>query len=285
MQLRTVGVCLKHDQPQAADTVRALTKWLSERDIACLLDPECARATGAVPTPREELAGRVDLVISLGGDGTFLSVARDLGTRRVPILGVNLGTLGFLTEVNVDELLPALELLLEDRVRIEERMRLEVVVLREGRSIGEFQALNDAVVTQTALSRLIHLAAWADDVSVTTYHADGLIVATPTGSTAYSLSAGGPLLQPGSGVFVLTPICPHSLTQRPIVFPDSKVVELVVDTRGGQVALTVDGQEGIDLRDGDRVRIKRSGHSVEIVSSPFRSRYEILRAKLRWGER
>jgi len=159
------------------------------------------------------------------------------------------------------------------------------VVVRDGCSVGEFQALNDAVVTQTALSRLIHLATYESGVAVTTYHADGLIVATPTGSTAYSLSAGGPLLQPGSGVFVLTPICPHSLTQRPIVFPDASVIELVVDTRGGQVALTVDGQEGLDLRDDDRVRIRRSEHPVDIVSSPFRSRYEILRAKLRWGER
>jgi len=164
-------------------------------------------------------------------------------------------------------------------------MRLEAVVNRDGEDIGPYRALNDVVISKTALSRMIDLEACADGIEVTTYHADGLIVSTPTGSTAYSLSAGGPVLMPGSAVMVLTPICPHALTQRPLVLSETSKLELVVHTRGGEVSLTVDGQEGMELRDGDRVLVARSPHPTEIISSPFRNRFEILRAKLRWGER
>ena len=167
----------------------------------------------------------------------------------------------------------------------EQRLRLDVVVSRDGVERGRFLAANDAVVTKTALSRIIELKTFRDGDAVTTYHADGVIAATPTGSTAYSLSAGGPLLLPGSGVIVLTPISPHSLTQRPFVFPQSAVLEIELDTRGGQAALTVDGQDGIDLQDGDRVRLSPSQYPLLLISSPFRSYFEILREKLRWGER
>jgi NAD+ kinase len=286
MDIRSIGICLKEDQPQAEATVGALATWLRDRGIAVHADPECAALVGVAPESRSELAERVDLLIVLGGDGTLLSVARATGKRPVPILGVNLGRLGFLTEVNVDELFPALEKVLSGDTRIELRMRLDVRVLREDRELGAFQALNDAVITKTALSRMIDLDAWADGAHVTTYHADGLILATPTGSTAYSLSAGGPLLLPGLDAIVLTPICPHSLTQRPLVLPRGCEVEIVVRSGGeDEVALTVDGQEGLPLRDQDRVRVMASTHPVSIVGSPFRSRYEILHAKLRWGER
>lgn len=283
--VRSVGAFLKADQPEAAETVRALASWLRERDVALRADPECERWTDLKGVPREELAAWADLLVGLGGDGTLLAVARAAGTRRVPILGVNLGTFGYLTEVNVDEMFPVLERVLAGEARVETRMRLEVIAEREGAEIGRYQALNDAVITKTALSRMIDLETRADGAMVTVYHADGLIVGTPTGSTAYSLSAGGPILLPGSDVMVLTPICSHSLTQRPLVLPDTCVVEITVRTRGDDAFLTVDGQEGLSLRAGDRVQVRRSPHPVEIVSSPYRTRFDILRAKLRWGER
>lgn len=286
MEIQSIGICLKEDQPQAESTVVALATWLRDRGMTVRADPECAGYLDAPAESRQSLAETVDLLIVLGGDGTLLSVARTTGTRPVPILGVNLGRLGFLTEVNVDELFPALEKVLSGDTRIEQRMRLDVRVLRGGSELGAFQALNDAVITKTALSRMIDLDAWADGAHVTTYHADGLILATPTGSTAYSLSAGGPLLLPGLDAIVLTPICPHSLTQRPLVLPRSCEVEIVVQSGNSQdVALTVDGQEGLPLSDQDRVRVRASTHPVSIVGSPFRTRYEILHEKLRWGER
>lgn len=285
MAIRSVGVCLKEQQPQAEGTAAELVCWLLERDLEVWADKNCAPFVGLTPSSREQVAARSDLIVVLGGDGTLLSVARATGTRSVPILGVNLGRLGFLTEVNIDELFPALDKVLAGELDVLSRMRLEVVVRRGQREIGHFRALNDAVITKTALSRMIDLRALADGVEVTTYHADGLIVSTPTGSTAYSLSAGGPLLIPGLEAIVLTPICPHSLTQRPLVLPQSAEIDVVVDTLGGEVALTVDGQEGLELAAGDRVGVCRSPHPVGIVVSPFRNRYEILHAKLRWGDR
>jgi NAD+ kinase len=285
MKIETVGICLKPDQPQASETLRSLVDWLAERQIDALVDAEGARLTGLEATERDQVTAAADLVISMGGDGTLLSVARAAGTRRVPILGINLGTLGFLTEVNVDEMFDALEIVLAGDANIETRNRLEIVAQRAGREIGRYHALNDGVVAKMTLSRLLRLDAFHDGVEVTTYHADGLIVSTPTGSTAYSLSAGGPILLPGSEAMLLTPICPHSLTQRPLVVPMSSELEVLVHTLGEAATLTVDGQEGLEVEDGDRVSFRRSPHPVEIVTSPFRNRYEILRAKLRWGQR
>jgi NAD+ kinase len=285
LEIQSVGVCLKPGQPQAAKAVRELVKWLADRGIEARVDAECARHTDLPAEDTATLAAEVDLIISLGGDGTLLAVARATGSRRVPILGVNLGTLGFLTEVNLDEIFPALETVLSGEAEIVSRMRLEVVATRDGRELGRFLALNDAVITKTALSRMIDLETSTAGQEVTTYHADGLIVSTPTGSTAYSLSAGGPLLLPGLEAIVLTPICPHSLTQRPLVLPIDVVVEVVVRTRGGEATITMDGQEGMDLEDGDRVVIRRSPHPVDIIASPLRTRFQILQTKLRWGER
>ena len=285
MDIRTVGVCLKLGQPQAADTVRELVKWLSERELEVRADPECARLVGLPGCTIETLAAEVDLIVSLGGDGTLLSVARAVGSRSVPILGVNLGTLGFLTEVTLEEMTTVLEKVLEGSAPLVSRMRLEVVVVREAGELGRFIALNDAVITKTALARMIDLETFADGQDVTSYHGDGLILATPTGSTAYSLSAGGPILLPGTEAIVLTPICPHSLTQRPLVLPVESEVEVVVHTLGGGATITIDGQEGIELLDGDRVTVRRSPHPVDIVGCPRRTRFEILQAKLRWGER
>jgi NAD+ kinase len=204
----------------------------------------------------------------------------------VPLLGVNLGTLGFLADTSSDELYDALEQAFAGKLVVAPRMRLDVEVERGGHVVARCLALNDAVIGKSALSRMIDLETRADGGFVTTYHSDGLIVATPTGSSAYSLSAGGPILLPEGESIVLTPICPHTLTQRPLVLPDHYRIEiLVLDTRGGEVHLTVDGQVGIELEQGDRVTITRSAHPARLLVSPHRSPFAVMREKLRWGER
>lgn len=286
MQVRAVGICVKPEQPQLADFVGELEEWLRERGVRVVLDSQAARWKGEPAPPFEESVGKLDLVVVLGGDGTLLAAARGIGERAVPILGVNLGSLGFLTETSSDELYPALTDVLAGRYRVEQRMRLEVAAVRDGRTLGRCLALNDAVIGKSALSRMIDLETVADGSPVTTYHADGLIAATPTGSSAYSLSAGGPLLLPEFEAIVLTPICPHTLTQRPLVLPETCRVEIRVHTsRGGDVHLTVDGQVGYALVEGDVVHVWRAGHPVRLLVPPGRNRFEVMRAKLRWGER
>ncbi len=285
MDIRRIGFCLKEDEHEVESIVLDLVRWLEGDGIGVEFDTNCGALIDRPGRSREELTGEVDLIVSFGGDGTLLSVARSAGTRRVPILGVNLGRLGFLTEVNIDEVRPALEKVLAGDGKVVPRMRLEVEAFRGDQRLGHFHSLNDAVLTRQVLSRMIDLEARADGVKVTTYHADGLIVSTPTGSTAYSLSAGGPLLLPGLEAIILTPICPHSLTQRPIVLPQDVELTIVVEQASDDAALTVDGQEGLDLEPGDRVVMHRSPYPVEIVASPFRDPYEILHTKLRWGHR
>jgi NAD+ kinase len=286
MTIRTIGISLKPDQPQLGGLVRELEKWLRDRGIEVLLGEDAAKAAGLPGMPRSKIAGNVDLMVVLGGDGTLLAVARAIGERAVPVLGVNLGTLGYLAEISLDELFPTLEDVLAGRLQIETRMRLDVRAERDGREIGHYLALNDAVIARTALSRMIDLQTWADDVEVTTYHGDGLITATPTGSSAYSLSAGGPLLLPGIGAIVLTPICPHTLTQRPLVLPgECRIAISVVDTRGGEVHLTVDGQVGCELQQGDRISVRASDQPLQLLVPADRNRFEVMRNKLRWGTR
>ena len=286
MGYESVGICVKPDQPQVAKRVAELEGWLGARGIRVLLDLEAARWMDAEGLDLETLAGQVDLVIVLGGDGTLLAAARAIGDRPVPLLGVNLGSLGFLAEISSEELFESLEAALEGSLATASRMRFDVRVEREGQPLGQFLALNDAVIGKSALSRMIDLETRADGAYVTTYHADGLIVATPTGSSAYSLSAGGPLLLPDGESIVLTPICPHTLTQRPLVLPDRCEVEIRVDDmRGGEVHLTVDGQVGRQLEEGDRVSVRRSAHPVLLLVPPGRNRFAVMREKLRWGER
>jgi len=286
MQVSKVGLCVKPGEPELAQLVRELEKWLVDRGLAVFPDPEAGRWTRADGMLRGDLAREAELVVVLGGDGTLLAVARAIGNRAVPILGVNLGTLGFLAETGREELLPSLDAVLGGDFRVEERMRLDVEVRREGESLGSFLALNDAVVSNTALSRMLHLETRADGSEVTTYHADGLIVATPTGSTAYSLSAGGPLLLPNLEAILVTPISPHTLTQRPLVLPGDSEVELrVVDSRGGQVHLTVDGQVGRALEEDDVVVVRANAQPARFLVPPGRNRFEVMRTKLRWGER
>jgi len=283
--IRSVGVAIKAGEPRALPAARKLRKWLQERGIEVCFDTEAAAAAEEAGSSRAELANRCDLIAVLGGDGTFLAVAREVGGRRVPLLGVNLGTLGFLTEVSLSEVETALEQILGGELQLQTRMRLSVRLEREGATVHEYTALNDAVITKGAVSRLIDLEARADGALVSAYHADGLIVATPTGSTAYSLSAGGPLLLPDVDALLLTPICPHTLTQRPVVLPDRVQLEISVTRPGEEIQLTVDGQEGAPLRVGDRVWVERSHYPIQTVVAQDRSRFDVLRTKLRWGER
>ena len=285
MAVSVVGIFVKSDQAQLGALLGELERWLAERGVAVVSEAETDGWT-EVSGSASGLSAKMDLAIVLGGDGTLLAVARALGKRSVPLLGVNLGTLGFLADTASDELYAALEQVLAGDFAVESRMRLEVDVARDGRMLGSYLALNDAVIVRTAVSRLIDLETFADGMVVTTYHADGLIVATPTGSTAYSLSAGGPLLVPELEAILLTPISPHTLTQRPLVLPETSELEIrVQDTRGGEVRLTVDGQVGCALKQGDRVCVRRSLHPVRMLVPPGRNRFEGMRTKLRWGER
>jgi NAD+ kinase len=252
-----------------------------------LLDQEAAGICPEVGPglPRSEVAATADLVIVLGGDGTLLSVARLIGSREVPILGVNLGGLGFLTEITLDELFPTLEAVLRDQYSLSRRLTLTVRVLRGGELVAGFEALNDAVINKTALSRIVDLETHVNGEYVATFRADGLILSTPTGSTAYCLAAGGPIIYPTLPALVIIPICPHTLTNRPLVVPDSAVVEIIQGSEGEDVHLTVDGQVGVDLRYRDVVAVQRSTRSIALVKSPKLNYFDLLRTKLKWGER
>jgi NAD+ kinase len=281
--IAAVGLCVKPASEKAGEAARAFAARLAERGVAVLPDLEAARFLATPGQSRAALAGLVELIVVLGGDGTLLAVAREIGSSPTPILGVNLGQLGFLAEVAPEEQQGALDHVLSGRFQTVMRMRLDVVAERRGESVVHALALNDAVIKGADLARMIDLEARTDGARVGTYHGDGLIVATPTGSTAYNLSAGGPILMPGSRVYVVTPICPHTLTQRPLVLPETATLEIEVHPREGFAQLTVDGQVGTRLEGGDRVRLTVSAHPAHFVVSPFRSRFDVLRTKLGWG--
>jgi NAD+ kinase len=282
-KIAAVGLCVKPASAQAGEAAHTLALRLAERGVAVFADPEAARFVGAPGQSRDVLAEKVDLLVVLGGDGTLLAVARAIGSAPVPILGVNLGQLGFLAEVAPEEQLETLDYVLGGEFDTVARMRLEVRAERRGTEIARALALNDLVIKGSDLARMIDLETRTDGARVGVYHGDGLIVSTPTGSTAYNLSAGGPILMPGSRVFVLTPICPHTLTQRPLVLPETARVEIEVRPRDGGAQLTVDGQVGARLESGDRVHVAVSAHPAHFVVSPFRSRFDVLRTKLGWG--
>jgi NAD+ kinase len=285
--VQRIGVVTKPSKPEAEPVLRNLIAWLRERGREVVLDREAAAIVpGAGPgLPRDEVVAWADLVVVLGGDGTILSVARLIGSREVPILGVNLGGLGFLTEITLDELFPTLEAVLRNEFDVSRRLTLTARVLRGGEPIASYEALNDAVITKTALSRIVDLETHVNGEYVATFRADGLIVSTPTGSTAYCLAAGGPIIYPSLPAVVIIPICPHTLTNRPLVLPDSAVVEIIQGSAGEDVHLTVDGQVGVGLRHRDVVALKRSGRTIALIKSPKLNYFELLRTKLKWGER
>lgn len=282
--VRAVAVVARNGSREAVTTAGELVDWLRRRDLSVALDAASLRA---LPQSQPDLgafdpASPYDLVLVLGGDGTLLSVARSL-EHDVPILGINLGRLGFLTEIGRGELYPRLATILRGDFAVEERSLFAVELLRRDRVDARYRAFNDAVINKSALARIIELRLEIAGALVARYRSDGLIVSTPSGSTAYNLSAGGPIVNPDLRVAVLTPICPHALALRPIVVPDTVSIEVTLETDKEEVFLTVDGQEGKKMQAGDTVKIRRAETMVRLVRASGRSFYDNLREKLKWG--
>jgi len=287
MTIKKVGIVSKPKKLEIAEIVPPLLTWLREREIEVCIDKE----TGAIIKnsqsclSRNELACAVDLLIVLGGDGTLLAIARALRGKPVPILAVNLGGLGFLTVITQEELYPTLESVLKGEHHCERRVQLAGALIRADEVIASFLALNDAVLNKGAISRILDFELRVDGRFVSSYKSDGLIVSTPTGSTAYSLAAGGPITMPSVGAFIVTPICAHTLTHRPLVVPDTANIEIVVTTQREAAYLTVDGQVGLAAHSEDRVQLRKAGSYVELVQSADKDYFRILQQKLKWGER
>ncbi len=285
--MKQVAIFAKVHDPRCQGVASELVTWLEQRNCHPLVDAHLARHVGySGGLTEEQIREQAELVVVLGGDGTLISVARLFSGRQVPIVGVNLGSLGFLTEITVDGLYPVLESCLLSTHRITERMMLDVTVTRGGLEIASCQVLNDAVINKGALARIIDLDARVDDLFLTTFKADGLIISTPTGSTGYSLSAGGPIVQPLMQCILITPICPHTLTNRPIVISDEATVRIVVKSSFDEmVYLTLDGQVGVELQEGDSIELRRAETTTALVTSPEKDYFAVLRTKLKWGER
>lgn len=288
--IKVVGIVANRRKPAVKDILADLFKWLAGKGISAVAWDELAGVLPECRTrPLEEIGDGVDLVIALGGDGTLLTAARGVGDRLTPILGINVGSLGFLTEVVVDEFHQALDEIVKGKYQWEDRMNVQAEVIRDGKSVGKFTALNDIVINKGALSRVMELTMWADDHYLAVYTSDGLIVSTPTGSTAYSLSAGGPIVNPLMEAIIATPICPHTLAVRPMILAPDQV--FTVELWGGhsihgepEIKLTVDGQIGFGLESNDRIEFRKSERKTRLVLSGNRSFYEVLRQKLKWGD-
>ena len=284
--IRRVGIIAKPRKEELAAIVPPLLAWLRARKLEVCYDCETAEAIGAPDAvPREEIPARVDLIVVLGGDGTLLHTARLLGDRIIPVLPINLGGLGFLTSFPLSELYPALELALSGTPRTSERNLLEAEVVRGGQVIERHTALNDAVVNKAALARILDFDLHLDGDYACSYKADGIIFSTPTGSTAYSLSAGGPILYPVVEAFVITPICPHALTNRALVIPDTVKIELILHQGQEPAYLTIDGQVGLKLEHDDRVAVTKAKKKLQLIRPSERTYFQILRDKLKWGAR
>jgi NAD+ kinase len=288
--IKRIGIVLKPNQPDALRTVCEVVAWLDERGIALVGTPEIERdrieaETGCAveQLPREQLAANVDLILVLGGDGTMIATARMLGDREVPVLGVNYGGLGYLAEFRIEELYQALESILSGNFRLDKRVMLDVELRRGGELITRNTVLNDVVINKSALARIIEIEAYLNKHFVNSFRADGLIISTPTGSTAYNLSAGGPVIFPSMNAVVITPICPFTLSNRPIVVPEDATIELLLKTDREEVTLTLDGQVGFSLNVEDRVVIGKSSVAFNLVQPSNRNYFDVLRDKLRWG--
>jgi NAD+ kinase len=288
--IKRIGIVLKPHQPDALKTLCELVEWLGERGIALYGGPEIEReriehATGCpVETVEvDKLPSSVDLILVLGGDGTMIATARIIGDREVPVMGVNFGGLGYLAEFRIEELYTALEAILSGNYRLDRRVMLAVELLRGSDPLTSHQVLNDAVINKSALARIIEIEAYLNEQFVNSFRADGLIISTPTGSTAYNLSAGGPVIFPSMNAVVITPICPFTLSNRPIVVPDDAVIELRLKTEQEDVALTLDGQVGFPLKVENRVVIRKSRTTFNLVQPMNRNYFDVLRDKLRWG--
>ena len=285
--MKRVGIVAKPDAPRAPEVVTRLVDWLTPRGIEVTLEKETAGivpAVRAAAANKAELPGLSDLLIVLGGDGTLLSMARAVGDLGVPIMGVNLGGLGFLTATTLDEMLPSLEAALQGHMVVEDRLMLRARVIRNGAAVCEHMALNDAVLHKGGAARVIRLLVRASGEEVGTYSADGIILSTPTGSTAYSLSAGGPIVSPSVHCIVATPICPHTLSVRPLVLPADETVTVEVLSPTEELILTIDGQEHETLLPGARIVVSRAPNPVRLVRFPGQTFFSTLRRKLNWGD-
>lgn len=285
--MKRVGLIAKPHAPGLPELLHRLLPWLAQRHLDVFLDADTAAAGGETSSyPRATIPDLVDFIMVLGGDGTLLSVARLLEERDVPILGVNLGSLGFLTEITTTELLSRLAKVLEGHYVIQERMRLKTCIhRRDGARLAQPVVLNDVVLNKGALARIINLETSVDGLYLTTYRADGLIVSTPTGSTAYSMAAGGPIMHPNLHAFVLTPICPYTLSHRPLVLPDTAHIQVTLQTSNEDVRVTLDGQVGVELYYGDVVDIQQAARPMRLIRTLKQDEYfQILRTKLKWGD-
>lgn len=282
----TVGIISKPSIPQGYEVVPALLSWLHERGIQARYDQVTAvylqREDGL---SREAVPDNVQFMVVLGGDGTLLSAARAVGGREIPIFAVNLGGLGFLTTITLDELYPELERAFRGEHRIGRRRMLTCQLMRGGRMVANYEALNDVVITKASLARIMDMATHVDNHFVCDYKADGLIISTPTGSTAYSLSAGGPIIFPSVATLCITPICPHTLTNRPVLVPDTSVIHVCCNAPDDAAYLTIDGQVGEPLKQNDCIVCRSSSHAVSLVRPPRMLFFDVLRQKLKWGER
>jgi len=285
--MRTVVILSKPQKEELAALIPELILWMRARGLNPVLDPVSGNYTREAPVvARNEMAAmRPELAIVLGGDGTLLSAARAFAKSDIPIMSVNLGSLGFLTEVRLGDLYPTLEGWCEERSTVDSRAMLHMEIVRDGKTQCEYEALNDFVVSKGSIARMGDFRVKVDGQLAATFRADGVIVATPTGSTAYSLAAAGPILAPNVDALVITPICPHLLTLRPMVVRGDAAITLSVEGIPDQTYLTVDGQEAVQLRVGDELHCRRSVYSVKLVRMKPPAFFDVLRAKLKWGER
>jgi len=283
---KAAAIISKPGKPELAGVVPELVQWLQKHKYSVVVDPETEPyASGVDVLPRDEIASRgLSFVVVLGGDGTLLAAARAVAKAGIPVLGVNLGSLGFLTEVPLPDLYTTLQEIEEGCCQAETRSMVHCEIIRKGSLVARYDALNDIVVGKGTVARLNHCDVFIDQVFVSSYQADSLIVSTPTGSTAYSLAAGGPILMPSVDVFVITPVSAHSLTHRPSVVRDTAQIEIVVKTGEDEAYLSVDGQIGMPMFDGDRVHCRKSEHQVKLLHT-HGTFFDVLRAKLKWGQR
>lgn len=283
--MQRIGIFAKRNQPDAVALALKVERWLTDRGVTVLCEDELADKMGVPGRPAAEIPSRCDMLVVLGGDGTLISVARQVGSLPVPILGVNLGSLGFLTEVTRRELPAMLEKIIEGDFFVSDRMMLDAVIHRNGEVLGEYSVLNDVVINKGALARIFDMETSVDGAHLTTYKADGLIIATPTGSTGYNLAAGGPIIYPGINSLVITPICPHMLTNRPIIVSDEARIQIDVKFDDDVVFFTADGQVGCKLQPDDMIEVRKSQSRTLLVVSPSKEYFDILRTKLSWGAR
>lgn len=283
-QIKCVGVVVKPNHKEAWETACELSDWLKKRGIKLIGSPhEEDEICPIDKVEAEEFQNKADLIVVLGGDGTMISTARLIGNREALVLGINYGSLGYLTEFRIEEMFDALDKILQGNYEIDRRVMLDVEHHRADELLGKGRVLNDVVINKAVLARIIEIEVSLNTLFVNNFRADGLIVATPTGSTAYSLSAGGPIVYPSMNAVVVTPICPFTLTNRPIVVPDSAEINLRLTNQSDGVVLTLDGQIGYQMQTGDCVLIRKSALTFNLVAPPNRNYFDVLRNKLKWG--